>query len=109
MKLTNAILPLSLAVCVNAHAEWTAAGQVTHFYPNGSQAAIYVKTNSALVNPAACAKTYYYRLSLTNPVNKEISALLMAAQVSGRNIQLFLNDGACSPDSYPEILHATMR
>lgn len=110
MRKYVAVISLCLFVAGNAGAGvWTAAGQVTHYYPNGVQAAIYTKTTAAVSNPAACPKTVYYRLELTNPVNKEISALLMAAQVSGRNVILFIDDLTCSSDGYPVIQHATLR
>ena len=90
---------------------FAAASSSAHAYTVGNKAiesvhvnsgsGIYFKTSEAMVNPDSCAQTAWYHVNRNSSYEKEIYAMLLAAQTSGRNITFFL-DG-CESTSYPRV------
>lgn len=59
-------------------------------YYEGHVGALII-TNTAMINPDGCQRSDYYILRNSHPMYKEMTALLLAAQVSGQPLSIDVN------------------
>ncbi len=83
-----------------AHA-YTVSNRTIESIHVNSTSGIYFKTSEAMVNPETCTQDAWYHVARNSSYEKEIYAMLLAAQTSGTKIRFYL-DG-CENDIYPRV------
>lgn len=112
MKKSVFCMSVLLTVSSHANAGWSESGTVARHYVN-SNGGSYVSLTAPKHNPAGCANTNWYRYEKPtatgdgNSAYNEISATLLAAKVSGRSVQVFIDDTTCS-GGYAKLRHVIM-
>lgn len=110
-KVTTGVLLASIALfSLNASAGWTSAGTITRAYVHSTWGApsVFVRTTAQQVQPSpGCAGTDYLLSSSDNIGFSEIMATLLAAQISGKQVQIYVHDSACLND-YPKVQHVIL-
>lgn len=96
-----------LLTSVAAEAGWTTAGAVTRFYASSSVATsrIYIRTTAPIENPMGCSNDTYRLDEAGNSSFDQMVAMLLVAQTTGKEIQLYISDTTCS-GAHPKASHA---
>jgi hypothetical protein len=96
---------LTLSVFSNAR-QWTPSTNIKVTYVHNAHGGYGVfQLDDMSTNPSNCTSPSYFVLSkANNPVFDEIYALMLAAHMSGKKVQVWTS--GCSPHNHMEIQHA---
>lgn len=99
-------LALAMSSACHAAGGMTGWGKISLLYVNGSWTDVAIQ--SVTDNPDGCPSAAYYALVPSDPNYSALHATLMAAQVSGKDVSLYVS-GCATSNNYPHILSVVMR
>jgi hypothetical protein len=90
---TLAAFAASSAAC--AAAGWTTPVSIVEIVQQPGSDQVSISTSGILSNPSGCASANGFYFSVINERHKRLFALLMAAQLSGQQVRMYVT-GVCT-------------
>jgi hypothetical protein len=111
MRLLFVVSLLSATASIQAGTGWSSFGAVSQLNQNpgvgvGGDLVFFNVTGST--NPSGCSVADGFYLNIVNERHKRLFAMLMMAQASGRNVQVYVTGTCHAPWGFAEIQGLTV-